>query len=282
MPPKLPDEIAEMFPDDEEDLNSTDGNERDVSEDGGDEQIDESDGLGESERLDEDAVESEDDSGRDEGQDFEGRQSRVDTWTNDQLNSRQRRSQNHYQKLRGERDNLRAELDRIQAEKAASDARWQQEEAMRARARQAQEQQRLEQMLPEERNSYELQQIKAQLNYQEQMRAFERADIQDKANYDAQASVKPLYKRHAVAVEKALADCRKAGQNIAREALLRYCIGDEVLKNSEKNSKPLNPQRSRKVPRPTNSRADVSDTQRNRKPSSERERILKQWGDTPL
>lgn len=279
---KLPQEIAEMFPDDEEDFDPTDGDERDVSGGDGDEPLDESGGSGEPERLEEDGDESEDDSGRDEREDPEERPSRVDTRTNDNLNSRQRRSQNHYQKLKEERDALKAERDRIAAEKAASDARWQQEEAQRARARQLAEQQRLEQMLPEERNSYELQNIKAQLQYQEQMRVFERQDAQDKAQYDAMASVNPLYKRHAAMVEKHLADCRRAGQNISREALLRYCVGEEALKNSGKNSKPLNPQKSRKVPKVNNSRADVSNTQRDRKPSSERERIMKQWGDTPL
>ena len=276
----LPPEIEEMFDGEDDDQELSD--ERVVSERDGDEPDDLGDDGGEPERLGEDGEETEDDSRLHEVEDDEVGPDGVDGRIDARPNSRQRRSNGHYKEVAAERDRLRKEADELRQTNQRLASERQQEEARRAQALREQEQNRLATMLPDERNTYELQQIKAQLTYDQQMRVFEKADAMDAANYKATASVNPLYKRHEAEVEKSLAQLRKAGQNMPREVILRYCIGEEMLKTSQKNSKPLSPQKSRRVPKPTNSRADVSNAQRGRKPSSERERIMKQWGDTPL
>jgi hypothetical protein len=276
----LPDDEEDLFDGDEDDNDRvSDG--RELADDRSDEQEHESAGPGEPERLAEDADDAEGDQERDEGNDEQERSHRVDTRTND-LNSRQRRSQNRYKQVEEERNRLREEAAAEKRRADALEARQQADQAERNRLHQEAIARQREQMLPEERNAAELQDIKAQLNYDRLMRQHELKDAQDRANFQAQASVNPLYKRHAAEVERSLAQLAAAGKWMPRDAVLKYCVGEEMLKNSQKNSKPLNPQKSRTVPKPNNSRADSSRSQGGRKPSSEKARIEKQWGDTPL
>ncbi len=261
----------------DEDEVPVDENEIEQVEDDGD------DGHGYEGGSEEDEGEGAGDSEGEQTEEEPERQDGVDTRVNDKLNAKSRRSQGHYREVESERNRFREEAEAARAEAASLKAERQREQAEANRVRQSQEQQRREQMLPEDRNAYDLQQIQAQLAYQDQMRIFEKADAQDSANYKATASVNPLYKRHEAAVEKSLAQLRASGQNMPREVLLRYHIGEEMLKNSQKNSKQLTPQKKRTVPKPTNSRADVSSTQGSKKPSSgSREDILKRIGDMPL
>jgi len=56
------------------------------------------------------------------------------------------------------------------------------------------------------------------------------ADQTDKATFSSLAAANPLYKRVASKVEEKLAELRRMGQNVDREALAKYVIGEEVLK----------------------------------------------------
>ena len=58
------------------------------------------------------------------------------------------------------------------------------------------------------------------------------ADQTDKATFSTLAASNPLYKRVAPKVEEKLAELRRMGQNVDREALAKYVIGEEVLKRS--------------------------------------------------
>ena len=58
------------------------------------------------------------------------------------------------------------------------------------------------------------------------------ADQTDKATFSSLAASNPLYKRVAGKVEEKLAELRRMGQNVDREALAKYVIGEEVLKRS--------------------------------------------------
>jgi hypothetical protein len=269
---------------DEEGFEENDENERELPEAEAIEQDNLDEGQGEPERQEDESGDAEDDPERDEGEDDKERPDDLAARRRDDdgLNSRQRRSQTRYQKLEADKRAAEEKAARLEAEAEQLRAYQQREQALELQKQQQAREQRLATMLPEERLGYEIQEVRAQIAYQDQLRKFEAADARDAAEYNAQAKINPVYARHAKAVENSLAQLRKAGQNMPRDVLLRYHIGEEMLKTSQKNSKAQAPAQKRKVPKPSNSRADASNTQGRRKPTSEKQRILDTWGDTPI
>lgn len=59
-------------------------------------------------------------------------------------------------------------------------------------------------------------------------------DASDRANYSLRASANPIMQRYGDRVEDELAKMRAKGQNAPREAILRFIIGDEILKGNLK------------------------------------------------
>jgi hypothetical protein len=96
-----------------------------------------------------------------------------------------------------------------------------------------QERQMLDAMTPDERSEYRLNKALNEMRVQNAQTQFQLADQSDKAIFDAKAANDPRYKRYAGEVEQRLADLRKNGQNVAREALLYYVIGEKVVKRNE-------------------------------------------------
>lgn len=152
------------------------------------------------------------------------------------------------------------------------EVRAQQEEARRQQAVNENEAEAYQRMTPEEQIRHDLAKLQAQRNYDQQMARFNEQQATDRAQYDAKASVNPVYKKYASQVETELAKLHKQGMTLPREAIVRYIIGDAYMKQTEKNSKPVAPQKTRKVAKATNSRGDVSGTQTKRNPSSEQEK----------
>jgi hypothetical protein len=62
------------------------------------------------------------------------------------------------------------------------------------------------------------------------------ADRADKMTYDAKATVNPLYRKHAAAVEATMATARQRGMDINRETALALVIGQSALQNQGKVS----------------------------------------------
>lgn len=276
MPPIL-DEIEEEDFLDDADEEDEDGGASPEGE--ADEHDDEDDGQGEPERSEEDEDgEDEEDTPDDKGEDDEFGKDSV----NDRGNSRQRRSQNRFQTLANDKKALEERLAKAERDLQTRAEQEQRQSAEASRLAQLERETHLATLTPEERNALEIKELRGQIRYQEDMNKFRQADIRDAAEYKATAKVNPLYQRHAAAVEKSLAQLRGQGQNMPREALLRYHIGEEMLKNSQKSSKQLTPQKTRKVPKPNNSRADVSSSQGKRKSSSERDALRKRLENIEL
>jgi hypothetical protein len=198
------------------------------------------------------------------------------------LPSEQRRSQNSFQRERQRRIDAERRAGELEANQRAQEARDQVTRAEAARRAQEDESSRLAEMTPEERVEYRLNRMSQTIEYNRQMDLFRASDTADKANFVAMCRVDPVYKRHQARVESALAQLRSQGQNMPRETILTYAVGEETLKASKESKKRITPQQIRKVPKHTTSRADVSRAQRSKKPSSEKQRIVDQWGDTPL
>jgi len=201
----------------------------------------------------------------------------------DRVSSKKARSSRRYQELANGRRELERQLEAERAETARLKAERQREQAELVRRQSDTEAERLAQMTPEERGEYRVNKIQAELTYNRQMDEFRRADDSDRIEYQSRARTDKLFSRHSDSVEKALADLRKQGHNMSRIALLKYVIGDEMMKQSEKGTQKSTPQKTRKVPKAAgSSRADVSGTQRGRKPTSEREVLRKRLENVEL
>jgi hypothetical protein len=101
-------------------------------------------------------------------------------------------------------------------------------------------------------------------------------DTADRTAFQSKAAVDPLYGRWAPKVEGKLAELRAKGQNVDREVLLKFMIGEAALeRRSSKEGRTEVRQAQRRVQaqrtRPTNS---GSDTQAQRRTGSSVERRL--------
>lgn len=100
-----------------------------------------------------------------------------------------------------------------------------------------QEQRRLALMTPEERIEYRLEKAERRHQSQVQMLSFQNDDRADKMEFAAQAAANPVYARHKDEVERRLGELRAKGQNVSREALLKYIVGEKALAGAG-NKKP--------------------------------------------
>ena len=89
-------------------------------------------------------------------------------------------------------------------------------------------------MEPEARSEARLNDVLDQQNRQMAAMQARFADQTDKATFSSLAASNPLYKAVASEVETKLADLRRQGQNVDREALAKYLIGERVLKRGPK------------------------------------------------
>ena len=142
------------------------------------------------------------------------------------------RSEARIQRLAAERAADRAEKEQLRRELAelrgTVHARTQNETA-------EQEGARLALMTPEERSEYRLN--KATENHRRDMAnlAMRLEDSSDRSAFEAKATVDPVYRRHAAEVEQRLTALRQQGQNIGREHLLRYIVGEKALERARKD-----------------------------------------------
>ena len=218
-----------------------------------------------------------------DGTEDQGQEQRRPGGINDELPpARQRRSQSRWQQREQELAATRRRAEEAEARAAQLASERQREEAQRLHAQAQERDRRREMMTPEERTADELQELRAQINYQAQMDRFHRTDAEDRATFQAKASVNKVYKRHQTRVEEELRKARASGTNLSREQILRYIIGDEAIKMSEQTSKPQATARRRVVSKPVNSRGDSTSTPGKRSPSSDKEALRKRLENIPL
>jgi hypothetical protein len=65
---------------------------------------------------------------------------------------------------------------------------------------------------------------------------FAGADRADKAAYDSQAAVNPLYKKYSQRVEEILAIERRKGRDFDRATVLKFIVGEAAMANQGKTS----------------------------------------------
>jgi len=263
-----------MLGDDEDDLEALE-----EITDGPDDEDEDGEGPGEDSGQEVREGEAENEPGPDEEEDEFGRQKRVDP--EPAPTSRQRRSQSHWQKRETELAATRKRAEEAEARANQLAAEHQRTEAQRQQAQQQDRERRRELMTPEERTAEDVTELRAQINFQRQMDAFYRGDAEDRATYQAKATVNKVYKRHEATVEAELKKARASGTNLSREQILRYVIGDEALKMADRSAS-SQPTRRKPVSKPVNSRSNDTSTPGKRGSSSDREALKKRLANIPL
>lgn len=127
---------------------------------------------------------------------------------------------------------------------------------------------------PEERIREELQVATQSFAREQQNLRFQVMDGNDRAAFEAKATVDPLYTKWKPKVETELASLRQQGMNVDREKLMYYLIGKNAVesRNATKGQQRAEGARNvrRQQARPSNSGSDVQANRRDRTTSLER------------
>jgi hypothetical protein len=141
-----------------------------------------------------------------------------------------------------------------------------------------QREQRLALLDPVERMRVEMQESQQLSQRQMAAMSFQLQDTSDKATYDAKALVDPLYSKWASKVESELAALRAKGQNVGREQMLKYLIGDAALSGrkpqGQQQRKAAAGRMARNRTNPGNSRSDTAGERRGGSDSNALEKRL--------
>ena len=134
--------------------------------------------------------------------------------------------------------------------------------------------QRLALMTPEERLEYKLDQAERRNQQTMQSMQFQMQDSGDKSAFVALCASDPVAARYKDRVEAKLTELRSQGQNVNREALLTFLVGQDVRTRggAAKNKQQKDGQRrtERQSVRPGNSRGDSQPNKRGEKTLEER------------
>lgn len=164
---------------------------------------------------------------------------------------------------------------RIEADKraAAAEARAQAYEQMMTRNQAPQgpsasdiaaERERLALMSPEDRSAHERRQTEDKFNQTLSRVQLENADIRDSSAFERLRMRDPAIEAVGDRVETELAAMRRQGQNISREAIANFIIGQDARAQSakarERQTKKAAVVTARETARPTNSRSTVAAT----------------------
>lgn len=136
------------------------------------------------------------------------------------------RSEARFQKLANEAKEARETATKVQRdfdEYRAQQQRQSQQESPDQVA------QRMALMTPEERADYKIDQSNRQTQQTLQGMAFQIRDSGDKSAFLALCASNPTAARYKDRVEAKLAEVRRAGQNVDREALLKFMVGEDVF-----------------------------------------------------
>lgn len=167
-----------------------------------------------------------------------------------------------------------------EAKEEASRVRRELEEFKAAQRQTAQQEspeqaaQRLALMTPEERLEYKLDQAERRNQQTMQAMSFQMQDTSDKAAFSSLCATDAIASRYADRVETKLREIRAAGQNVNREALLDFMVGQDIRSKGgaarAKQQKEGNRRIERQGVKPTNSRGDNSPNKRGEKSLEER------------
>lgn len=124
-----------------------------------------------------------------------------------------------------------------------------------------QEAARISLMSPDERSEYRLEKATRQNRQDMANLEWRLSETADKSAFEAKASINPVYRRHAAEVETRLQALRAQGQNVGREHLLRYIVGEKAMERASKDGNRHERRGKEAIERervkPSNGRGDV-------------------------
>jgi len=143
--------------------------------------------------------------------------------------ARPSRGSNRFQRLSNERNELREQV--AQQRREMEDLR----RAQATRSQQESEEQRQTRralMTPEERMQDDLAHMRNEFASQQRQQHFQTAAMLDKANYDAQAAVNPIYAKYRDEIETQFQRQLSLGRPVEREILLQNHLGKLALSSA--------------------------------------------------
>jgi hypothetical protein len=141
------------------------------------------------------------------------------------------RGEKRFQKLTREVRDAKEHAARVEQEiRALREQRQANDRTQNEQVTAEQERARLALMTADERVAYHLE--KSERRHQDMMRQqqFAMADMADKAAYDAKATIDKRYERYKGRVEQLLQEERNNGRSFPRETILKFVLGEEVMK----------------------------------------------------
>lgn len=94
------------------------------------------------------------------------------------------------------------------------------------------EQERLALMTPDERIAYQFDQMRNEFRNERLASEARIADQNDRTAYSAKAATNAIYRKYEGEVERLHQDLRSKGQNVAREAILKFRLGEKMLEKA--------------------------------------------------
>ena len=185
--------------------------------------------------------------------------------------ARPSRGEQRFQRLANESKEAKAEAAELRRELQEFKAQQRQTAQQESPEQVAQ---RLALMTPEERLEYKLDQAERRNQQTMQSMQFQMQDSGDKSAFVALCASDPVAARYKDRVEAKLTELRSQGQNVNREALLTFLVGQDVRTRggAAKNKQQKDGQRrtERQSVRPGNSRGDSQPNKRGEKTLEER------------
>lgn len=179
--------------------------------------------------------------------------------------SRQQRLANELREARQRESDLNRRLDALIAGQRQPAP---QGESPEARAN------RMSLLTPEERIREELNEARQGFAREQQALRFAVVDGNDRAAFEAKATVDPFYAKWKPKVEAELQTLRQKGQNVDREKLMYYLVGKAAIEGRGQDKGKQRRDAARRVDaqrtRPSNSGSDVAPARRDRGNSLER------------
>lgn len=187
---------------------------------------------GQDEDTQEDDAGEGDDGAEAEGEGQEGPDASEGDGRRRVLNTRREGRESPIKRLSRQAQESQARADRLERE--VSELRAQRQREQQPQESPEQEAARLALMDPDARSEYRLNKAVSMMQRENAATQFRLQDQTDKASFAAACAANPLYKRYAGKVETKLAEIRAKGQNVDRDALVKYLIGEDIATRGPK------------------------------------------------
>lgn len=173
------------------------------------------------------------------------------------------------------------ERSRQQAEEIARLTRAQFERSQQPAETPQQRAERLALLTPEERMQVTLDERLAEHSRNQQQITNQLLDASDRASFQAVCTSNPVAKKLEAEVERRLQVLRSQGNNLPRQVVLTYIVGERALAQTGKQNPGRDQRRRQQVARPANGGGDVQPA-RQRRGGNDLENFERTHGDTPI